>query len=178
MATLMMATTTMASTTANKGTIICMENQRRLILTLQYCITTSLEASPSSPQTRICLERICLDVKGRAAVSSSVNTSAPLELSTVLAQSHPQQSVLCWPASPRHSLAWGHCSSASSSLALAPQVLHSYASAHVSPSLQCLPLPQADYSCSSDRAFPCFWLLGQNLLQHALLVLPQGPHSS
>src|SRR5436189_594007 len=100
-------------------------------------------------------------LKHCAAVSSSVNTSAPLELSTVLAQSHPQQSVFCWPASPRHSLAWGHCSSMPScSLALAPQVLHSCAFAHVLPSLQCLPLAQADYSCSSNRIFSCLWLLG------------------
>ncbi|KAN0120243.1 hypothetical protein V8E51_002451 [Hyaloscypha variabilis] len=78
MATTTMASTTMASTTANKA--------------------TSLEASPSLPQTRISLSTL---LKRRAAVSSSVNTSAPLELSTVLAQSHPQQSVLCWPASLR-----------------------------------------------------------------------------
>ena len=110
--------------------------------------------------------------QSKSPSAASANTSAPLELSTVLAQSHHQQSVFCQLASLRHSLAQGHCSSAPPySLALAPQVLHSYASAHVSPSLQCLPLARADYSCSSDRVFPCLQLLRQNLLRHALLVL-------
>jgi hypothetical protein len=74
--------------------------------------------------------------RSKSPSAASANTSAPLELSMVLAQSHPQQSVFCWPASPRHSLAWGHCLSAQPcSLAQAPEVLHSCAFAHVSPSL-------------------------------------------
>jgi hypothetical protein len=90
MASITIASTTVASIIANKGTTYPMKNQQRLTLTLLQYIATNLKASLSLPQPRVSLSTL---LKYRVAVSSSANTSAPLGLSMVLAQSHLPQSV-------------------------------------------------------------------------------------
>ncbi|KAH8157216.1 hypothetical protein CIB48_g11030 [Xylaria polymorpha] len=133
-------------------------------------------SNKSRSQAELCLHRgsvYRLHQNTVQPVPSSAKTSAPLELSMVLAQS-----VLAH-------LARGSCVSEYVSACLQylhlPLASYSCASGHVAPCLRCLALPragQADCSWASDRVSSYPWLLGQTLFRHASLMLPQGPHSS